>query len=451
MANENVLNKFLQPVDGEDNILELGGTVKTDVISELTSATGVTIDGVLLKDGAVTPAGSWNLDVATAITAFAGGGQGSAVALIAAYNEVTVCASDFDSVKLLTAVSGNVQYVKNSSANILSVFPFASDSFNTLAANLSIDVQPGQVMMFTPTGVTVIETSESIYLSAGTTQTGGIELRATDSAANYLTTITNASMGQSAVVSIPDPGGATGTFGLLEGAQTFAGIQTYGAISNLKATDAITAFSTGGQGSAVQLTSQVNRITVCAADGDSVKLPTAVPGMVIEVGNIGAKFADVFPITGDLIDALAINTAISLPSGQSIIFTCSVALKWKATPMPMPGAKFATGTDKTTFIAGALTGGASTVYTNTVGTPGSIATRTATQMFADDAYSRVGGAYFLRINNNQGTGTLTVTAGAGVTLTGTATIAINTFRDFIITYTSATALIMQQVGVGTDA
>ena len=69
----------------------------------------------------------------------------------------------------------------------------------------------------------------------------------------------------------------------------------------------------------------------------------------------------------------------------------------------------------------------------------------------EHTYSRVGGTYHVRIINNQGTGTLTVTAGSGVTLTGTATIAINTFRDFVITYTSATALVMQQVGIGTDA
>lgn len=114
-----------------------------------------------------------------------------------------------------------------------------------------------------------------------------------------------------------------------------------------------------------------------------------------------------------------------------------------------PAAKFSTGTTTTTFAAGQLTGADFTVYTNTQGTPGSIATRTATEMFGDDATAVVGRSYHLRIVNGQGTGTLTVTAGSGVTLTGTATVAANTWRDFVVTYTSATALTIQNVGVGT--
>lgn len=114
-----------------------------------------------------------------------------------------------------------------------------------------------------------------------------------------------------------------------------------------------------------------------------------------------------------------------------------------------PEAKFSTNTTTTTFAAGQLTGANYVVYTNTQGTPGSIATRTATQMFGDDSQARVNRSYVLRIINGQGTGVLTVTAGSGVTLTGTATIATNSYRDFIVTYTSATALTMQNIGGGT--
>lgn len=452
MANNNVLNRILQPEDAaqEDNVYELGGTVKTDVISELTSGVGVTIDGVLLKDGTVTKTGPDMIDVNTGITAFATGGQGSATALTGQYNNVTTVATAGDSVKLLTSVQGTVQEVKNSGATTLAVFPNTSDSINALAVNLSVDILPGATKRFIAISDTVWETQEVLTLNAPTTQTGSISLKATDNAANHDITLTNASHGQDTVISIPDGGGATSTVMLLEGAQTIAGVQTFGAINELKATDAITAFATGGQGSAVQLTSQINRITVCATDGDSVKLSTAVPGQDVEVSNLGAAYADVFPISGDLIDSLGADVAISLPPGETIRFTCSVALKWKSTLLPQPGASFVTGTTTTTFAVDELTGGAFTVYNNTQGTPGSIATRTATQMFADDAYSRVGSSYHLRIINNQGTGTLTVTNGTGVTLTGTMTIAINTFRDFIVTYTSATALVIQSVGIGTD-
>ena len=84
------------------------------------------------------------------------------------------------------------------------------------------------------------------------------------------------------------------------------------------------------------------------------------------------------------------------------------------------------------------------------GTPGSIATRTATQMFNDNPYASVGGGYRLRISNTAaGSATMTITAGSGVTLTGTATIADGSYRDFIVTYTSATALTIQNIGGGT--
>ena len=112
-------------------------------------------------------------------------------------------------------------------------------------------------------------------------------------------------------------------------------------------------------------------------------------------------------------------------------------------------AKFTTGTTTTTFAAGQLSGAAYTVYTNTQGTPGSIATRTATEMFGDTPNARVGQSYILRVVNGQGTGTLTITSGSGVTLTCTMTVAANTYRDFVVTFTSATALVIQNVGIGT--
>lgn len=116
-----------------------------------------------------------------------------------------------------------------------------------------------------------------------------------------------------------------------------------------------------------------------------------------------------------------------------------------------PAAQFATGTTTTTFTAGQLTGADFTVYTNTGATPGSIATRTATQMIADLGNAYIGQTWILRIVNGQGTGTLTVTAGVDVTLTGTATIAVNSWRDFHCTVTSIAlhTITMQNIGTGT--
>lgn len=289
---------------------------------------------------------------------------------------------------------------------------------------------------------TVADTTGAISIAGTTNQ---LVLGTTNT-----TTISAVAPSASRVISIQDPGAAANIM-LSEGTQTNNAVNTYGAINRKKATNAITAFATGGQASAVALVSEINSITVCATDGDSVKLPTSVAGMDIQVANLGAAYANVFPISGDLIDGLAANTAVSLPVGATLRFTCAVAGSWKSVVLAQPGAKFTTGTTTTTFAAGQLTGAAFVVYNNTQGTPGSIATRTAAQMFTDNPYARVGGTYHLRIINNQGTGTLTVTLGTNVTLTGTMTIAANTFRDFVVTYTSATALVIQQVGIGTDA
>lgn len=148
-------------------------------------------------------------DVNTGITAFAGGGQGSAIALTGEYNNVTTVASAYDSVKLLTAVLGQTQVVKNSGANILSVFPNTADSINALAVNLSVDIPVGGEMTFRAISDTVWETIETLYVSSPTTQTGGVAVKATANASNVDVTLTNASHGQATTVTIPDSGLAT--------------------------------------------------------------------------------------------------------------------------------------------------------------------------------------------------------------------------------------------------
>lgn len=279
---------------------------------------------------------------------------------------------------------------------------------------------------------------------------GRVRHTAADSAGDTITTVVNASQAAARTYTMPDAG-TDANFVFSEGAATINGVKTFGSIPLWKSTNAITAFATGGQASAVALTSNINRVTVCATLHDSVKLPTATAGSTIKVINNGAAGLDVFPASGDAIDSLAANTAVTIPTGRESIFDCAVTGTWsEKRPTPI-AAQYTTGTTTTTFAAGQLTGANFVTYNNTQGTPGSIATRTAAQMFSDDPQARVGGTYILRIKNGQGTGTLTVTLGSNVTLTGTMTIAINTYRDFLVTYTSATALVIQSIGTGTDS
>jgi hypothetical protein len=214
-------------------------------------------------------------------------------------------------------------------------------------------------------------------------------------------------------------------------------------------TNGITAFATGGQASATALTTPINRVTTCATIGDSVKLPTSTAGALVVVTNSGATGLDIFPATGDVINTLAANTAIRIATGTTVVFTCPVAGTWFASPTPLPYAKFTTiNVTVGTLAVGDITGAAFVNLTSTNATPGTQTTRTATQMFADTPNARVGDVYMLRITNT-GAGVFTLGAGTGVTLTGTMTIAQNVFSEFTVTFTSATAVVIQKVGQGT--
>lgn len=91
--------------------------------------------------------------------------------------------------------------------------------------------------------------------------------------------------------------------------------------AGISSTDSITAFAGGGQGSATQLTTTVNRITTCASAGDSVKLSaTFNAGDEITVINDGTERLDIFPSSGDFIEGMPVNTAIQLLPNQRMIF-----------------------------------------------------------------------------------------------------------------------------------
>lgn len=216
----------------------------------------------------------------------------------------------------------------------------------------------------------------------------------------------------------------------------------------------VTAFPTGGQTSATLIAAQQTRVTVCATAGDSVKLPlavTALVGVSFTIINDGAAACDVFPSTGDTLNSLAANTAFRLAVGSQLVARCVAVGAYRFSAPGAPVAKFTTdATGTQTVPALLLTGAGFVVAQNTAAGAIAWTTRTATQMFADHPNAVIGGTYVLRITNT-GNNTVTLTAGAGVTATGTMTIATATTRDFIVTFTSATALVIQSVSIGSIA
>lgn len=215
------------------------------------------------------------------------------------------------------------------------------------------------------------------------------------------------------------------------------------------AKDSITAFATGGQTSAVPLRDGWNRITTVATAGDSVKLPTAFPGVTLVLVNAAAaNGADVFPNTGDAINNLGANIAYRIPNNTIAYFECAVAGTWNL-QVPVPAAKYVKNTTSgaTTAAAGDLTGAAYVQAEYSAVGAANLATRTAAQMIAD-ANLQVNDSFVLEITNTSG-GTTTLTAGTGVTLTGTMTMATNTTRRFNVKVTGAATITIQSTGVGT--
>lgn len=116
----------------------------------------------------------------------------------------------------------------------------------------------------------------------------------------------------------------------------------------------------------------------------------------------------------------------------------------------VPQAKFSTAALSVgTLAAGSITGAAFVVLQNTGATPGAQTTRTAAQMLADMPGAQVGSSYMFRIANT-GAGTLTLTMDASVTGTGTLTVATNVWRDYNLTFNTATTATIQSVGAGTS-
>lgn len=94
--------------------------------------------------------------------------------------------------------------------------------------------------------------------------------------------------------------------------------------------DGITAKAGGVQANAYLLTGNFNRISVCANNGDSVKLPPSSPGEEIVVINDGAATAQVYGFGTDTIDGVATATGVTVSNAKRAIFWCVTAGKWQS-------------------------------------------------------------------------------------------------------------------------
>lgn len=192
------------------------------------------------------------------ITAAAGGGATNAYALTCQTSRVATVATSGDSVKLPPALAGYEVTVVNHGALPMQVYGNGTDTVNDVAA---------------ATGVSQMQLSSVLYfcITAGQWYTEGL------------------------------------ASGFLNGLPT------------VSSQDTITAFAGGGQASGTLLANCINRVTTVATAADSVKLPVAGKGLQIIVANAAAANSmNLFPNTGDQINALAANAAFAVPAGKTV-------------------------------------------------------------------------------------------------------------------------------------
>lgn len=91
----------------------------------------------------------------------------------------------------------------------------------------------------------------------------------------------------------------------------------------------VTASTTSDQAGGYLITRQVTRVTTVGTAGDSLLLPAALAGELRIVFNkAAANSLDVFPGSGDAINALSANAAYALAATKGVIFYCAVAGTW---------------------------------------------------------------------------------------------------------------------------
>lgn len=197
-----------------------GASTLTGVVTASTGATvagNVAVGGTLAVTGASTFVGASTFTlpniygVATGLTAHAGGGQGSCLALTKELNIVSTVATAADSVCLPTAAAGNRVTVVNTATNPMAVFPASGGTIQPVAANASITVPGLSAMTFNGTSTTVWVQHNSVpsYTSiatgltahAGGTQGAALALTAM---VNEVTTVGTAA--DSVALPVPVPG-----------------------------------------------------------------------------------------------------------------------------------------------------------------------------------------------------------------------------------------------------
>jgi hypothetical protein len=228
----------------------------------------------------------------------------------------TVTSTD-NSTKLATTA-----FVQTALAALVASAPAALDTLNELAAALGNDANFATTIA-TALGLKAPLTSPAL-LGAPTAPTAG---GGTNTAQIATTAFVQAILTSPALLgapTAPTAGGGTNTAQIA----TTAFVQAALAALTPTTAAAITA-GTNAQGQGA-LTSDLNYVTVAAANPSGNTLATATVGRRQIVWNFGANPINVYPATGAKIDGLATNAAFQIPVGAVMTFWAQSTTQWRS-------------------------------------------------------------------------------------------------------------------------
>lgn len=245
-------------------------------------------------------------------------------------------------------------------------------------------------------------------------------------------------------------------------AQANAGFTTAG-VQNFVSNTAVSTVGAATLTAAQLITGLITRSGSTAAFTDTtdtaVAIVAALPGYTVgQSFNLLINNTTAFPETIAGGTGVTVTGNIVIPAnstGEVVVkitsaTAVSVYMTGASANTALPATKFTTAAlTAGTIPAASITGAAMCYWTNTGATPGAQTFPTAATLFANIPNAYVGMSTAFRVINT-GAGTLTLTADAGptITITGTATVAQNVTRDYVLTFTSATAATVQSVGSG---
>lgn len=200
------------------------------------------------------------------ITAFSGGGQGSATVLTGEINNITTATANGASVLLPASVAGLDVIIINNSPNTIQVFGAGTDTVNGVAAATGVSQMPNSCCYY------VCPVAGAWFADVGLGYSGNLPTQ------NY--------------------------------------------------TEGMTARAGGGRASATPITTSLTRVTTVASANDSVVLPTAAPGIYLTIINAGANAMQVFAAGSDTIDGVAGATGYSQPAGKTVNYATTATGAW---------------------------------------------------------------------------------------------------------------------------